>query len=227
MTSVSGITTPAWWMAGAQLALVKSIQDPANMGRVQVQMYGADPDGAALIWARVTVPFAGSNYGAFLIPNVGEEVLILFVGGDSRYPVVVGSLWNGSHELPETIPGKKVDRWTITGRNGTRIAIVEESDGQEKIEIETPAGATATLTDANGGEISLSVSSHSITMGSAGVSIETSGEFSVDASTISMTAGSVSVTAGSADFSGSITCNSLTTPSVVSGSYTPGAGNIW
>jgi uncharacterized protein involved in type VI secretion and phage assembly len=227
MSGSTSIATPAWWMAGAQLAVVKSIQDPQSLGRVQIQLCGADPDGAALVWARVSTPFAGNNYGAFLIPNVGEEVMVLFVGGDARYPVVVGALWNGAHELPESISGDQIDRWTFTGRAGTRIAIVEEGSGQEMVEIETPGGAKATLTDANGGEITLMVSSHTITMGSSGVSIETSGEFSVDASTISLTAGSVSVTSGSSDFSGSITCNALTTPSVTSASYTPGAGNIW
>ncbi len=227
MSAGHSLATPAWWMAGAQLACVKSIQDPQNLGRVQIQLFGSDPDGSALVWARVSTPFAGSNYGAFLIPNVGEEVMVLFVGGDARYPVVVGALWNGAHELPESIGGDQVDRWTFTGRAGTRIAIVEEGSGQEMVEIETPGGAKATLTDANGGEVTLTVSSHTITMGSAGVSIETSGEFSVDASTISLTAGSVSVTSGSSDFSGSITCNALTTPSVTSASYTPGAGNIW
>ncbi|MFM2409875.1 MAG: hypothetical protein RL481_703 [Pseudomonadota bacterium] len=227
MSATTHIASPAWWMAGAQLALVKSVQDPQSIGRVQIQLFAADPDGSALVWARVSTPFAGNNYGAFLIPNVGDEVMVLFLGGDARYPIVVGSLWNGSHSLPETLPGDAVDRWTLTGVNGTRIAIVEESSGQEKVEIETPAGAKATLTDANGGEIILTVGGNTLTMGTSGVSIETSGEFSVDASTISLTAGSVSVTSGSSDFSGSITCNALTTPSVTSASYTPGAGNIW
>jgi uncharacterized protein involved in type VI secretion and phage assembly len=227
MTGSASIATPAWWMAGAQLAKVVSVQDPQSLGRVQIQLYGSDPDGAALVWARVSSPFAGTNYGAFLIPDVDEEVMVLFVGGDARYPVVVGSLWNGSHSLPETLSSDAIDRWTFTGKAGTRIAIVEESSGQEMVEIETPGGAKATLTDANGGEITLTVSTHTITMGSAGVSIETSGEFSVDASSISMTAGSVTVTSGSSDFSGTINCLSVSTPSVKSGSYTPGAGNIW
>ena len=227
MSAGHSIATPAWWMAGAQLAVVKSIQDPQSLGRVQIQLFGADPDGAALVWARVSTPFAGNHYGAFMIPDVGEEVMVLFVGGDARYPVVVGALWNGTHELPETIGGDRVDRWTFTGKAGTRIAIVEEGSGQEMVEIETPGGAKATLTDANGGEITLTVSSHTITMGNAGVSIETSGEFSVDASSISMTAGSVSVTSGTSDFSGTVSCLSVSTPSVKSGSYTPGAGNIW
>lgn len=227
MSAGHSIATPAWWMTGAQLAVVKSVQDPQSMGRVQIQLYGADPDGAALVWARVSTPFAGDNYGAFLIPNVGDEVMVLFVGGDARYPVVVGSLWNGSHSLPDAIGGDQVDRWSFTGRAGTHIAIKEESSGQEKVEIETPAGVKATVSDENGGEIVLKVSTHTITIGTSGIALETSGEFSVEASSISLSAGTVTVTSGSSDYSGSITCNAMTTPSVTSASYTPGAGNIW
>lgn len=228
---MSGVTSPfavpAWWLSSAHLAVVKSVDDPERKGRVQVQLHGADPEGEALLWARVAVAFAGSNYGAFFIPAPEEEVVVVFSGGDVRYPIVIGALWTGAHDLPEELSGDKVDRWTLTGKGGTRIAIVEEGESQAKVEIETPNGAKATLTDQSGGEITLTVGTNTLTMDSGGVSIETSGEFSVQASSMSVTAGSVTVTAGSSDFSGAITSASVTTGSIVSGSYTPGAGNIW
>jgi uncharacterized protein involved in type VI secretion and phage assembly len=227
MTGLPSFATPALWLAGAHLAKVISTRDPDQKGRVQIQILAADSDGLALIWARVAVPFAGNNYGAYLIPGVGEEVLVVFTGNDMQYPVIIGALWNGMQDVSEEANGIDIDRWTITGRNGTRIAIIEQSPGSELVEIETPAGATATLTDTNGGEIKLSVNGNSVTLGGASISVETPGEFSVDAAAISMSAGSVTVTAGSSDFSGSISCASITTSSVVSASYTPGAGNIW
>lgn len=228
MSDAHQIDRPGWWLAGAHQAKVNSIKDPIGKGRVQVQLYAADPDGLALVWARVAVPFAGNNYGAFLLPDVGEEVLVVFTGNDARYPVVVGSLWNGAHSLPESCPGDVIDRWTLTGKNGTRIAIVEESGGSEKVEIETPQGASATLTDAAGGSITLTVGSNTITMDTSGMSLETGGTFSVQASTITMQATSVTVTSGSSDFSGVVSSGAaVSTPSTISGSYTPGAGNIW
>jgi uncharacterized protein involved in type VI secretion and phage assembly len=225
--SPSTFAVPAWWLSGAHLAKVTSVDDPDSKGRVQVQLHGPDPDGEAKLWARVAVGFAGSNYGAFFIPGKDEEVVVVFSGGDVRYPIVLGALWTGADDLPESLSGDKVDRWTLTGKDGTRIAIVEEGSSQAKVEIETPNGAKATLTDASGGEITLTVGGNTLTMDSSGVSIETSGEFSVQASSITMTAGSVSVTSGSSDFSGAVSAASVTTSSVVSSSYTPGAGNIW
>jgi uncharacterized protein involved in type VI secretion and phage assembly len=227
MSSFSTFAVPAAYLAGAHLAKVTSVQDPERIGRIQVQIMTMDPDGSALVWARVAVAFAGNNYGAFLIPSTGEEVLVVFTGNDVRFPVVIGALWHGGHSLPEDVVSDAITSWTITGRNGTRVAIIEDSTGAEAVEIETPMGASAIITDANGGEITLTVGSNSITMGTAGIAVETAGEFSVDAATISLTAGSVAVTAGSSDFSGSISCASITTPSVIAASYTPGAGNIW
>ncbi len=79
------------------LAKVVSVQDPQNRNQVQVRLYNTDAvsgqDGP--VWARVAVPFAGGSRGAFFIPDVGDEVVVAFVGGDARCPIVLGSLWNG------------------------------------------------------------------------------------------------------------------------------------
>lgn len=219
--------TPRHWLAGAHVAKVISVMDPLSMGRVQVQLLAADPDGDALVWARVAVPFAGDNYGGFLIPDIDEEVLVIFPAAASGDPVVVGALWNGKTAVPESLPSDSVDRWTLCGKAGTRIAIVEEGSGQEKVEISTPNGAKATLTDASGGEIKLEVGGNTIKMGTSGISCETSGEFKVQASTISLKASSVDVTTPSATFSAQITCQMLTATSVTSATYSLGAGNVW
>ena len=216
------------WRAGVHLAIVRSVEDPLHKGRVQVRIPAIDPDGTADIWARVALPYAGDNFGAFLIPDVGSEVLVAFLTGDLCWPVVIGNLWNGSTSLPESLPGKSVDRWTFTGKNGTRIAIVEENKGAEKVEIQLPSGAVfATLTDANGGEVTLKAGSNTIKLSQSGVSIQTSGSFTVNASSMTVTAPTVQVNAANATFSDTITCNTVTTSAVVSTSYTPGAGNVW
>ena len=218
---------PMAWLGGAHLAHVVSVEDKENLSRVQVTIIAPDADDKARLWARVAVPFAGDNYGAFFIPDVGEEVLVVFLGGDPRFPVVIGSLWNGKTGIPEQIGGKSVDRWTLTGRAGTRIAIVEEESGQEKVEIETPGGVTATLTDAQGGSITFEAAGNTLTMDTQGVSIQTGGKFSVDASQINMSAGQTKVDSAMATFTNTVKCETLILTTTVSSTYTPGAGNIW
>lgn len=222
-------TVAEWWRAGVHIGIVTSVQDPERKGRVQVKLPAIDPAGEAKIWARVAVPYAGDNYGAFLLPDVETEVLVAFVTGDAGSPVVIGNLWNGATELPEELPADAVDRWTLTGKNGTRIAIVEESDGQEKVEIELPSGSvSATLTDANGGEIELKAAGNTVKLSSSGITIDCPSTIQISAgSGLSITTPTVQVAASTSTFSESVLCNTLTAASVVSATYSQGAGNVW
>lgn len=238
MTAHVPFSVPASWPYGVQLGVVVDVQDPERLSRVKVSLLAPDPDRAGALWTRVAVPFAGPNKGAFLIPDVGDEVLVAFIGGDSRAPVVVGGLWNGAQGAPETLGGNGangVDRWTITGRNGTRIAIVEESQGQETISFTTPGGVSGTLTDAGGGKIEVKTATASATLDSSGVTVTTSAEVTVNASSkVTVQAGQVEVTAAQiklnaaiVDCSGVVKCAVLQTDSVISSAYTPGVGNVW
>jgi uncharacterized protein involved in type VI secretion and phage assembly len=210
------------------LATVVDVQDPQNLARVKVRLLTVDGEGQAEIWARVAVPFAGANRGALFIPDVGDEVLINFVAGDSRFPIVIGGLWNGSAPPPEAFSGNRVDRWTITGKAGTRIAIVEESESTATIVFETPSGVKGTFTDEGSGSIKFEdTSGNSITMDSQGVTVQASVKVTVSASQVQVSAGMVTVDAGMSRFSGVVQCDTLITNAVVSTSYTPGAGNIW
>ena len=227
MKPLGPFAVPSHWLAGARLGKVTDIQDPQSLARVQVQLLGPDADGDAKVWARVAVPFAGDNYGGFFIPDVDTEVLVVFVGDDPAYPVVVGNLWNGATTVPESVSGSRIDRWTLTGKAGTHIAIIEDSQGSERVEIETPTGVSAVLTDESGGSITLKTSQHTITMDSSGVTVDCASTVTVNASQVKVSAGMVTVDAGFSKFSGAIQCDTIIATSVVGTSYTPGAGNVW
>jgi uncharacterized protein involved in type VI secretion and phage assembly len=211
---------------GAQLAQVVDVQDPDGLGRVRVRLFNFDgvADQDAPIWARVAVPFAGNNRGAFFIPDVGDEVLVNFVNGDPRVPIVVGGLWNGRQSPPESI-GRNVDRWTITGKAGTKIAIIEQNEPQ--IVLQTPNGQKVTLDD-NANEVTINdMFGNKVTLNSSGIALQAIAKISMNATQIEMTAGTVTVNAATSTFSGFVNCNTLITTSVISSMYTPGAGNIW
>lgn len=211
------------------LGEVVSVQDPDNQSRVQVRLFSfdgpADQDGP--IWARVAVPFAGAGSGAFLLPDVGDEVLISFVQGDSRLPIVVGGLWNGAAQAPEQLGGDRTDRWSLVGKAGSRIAIVEETAASATISLETPAGVSATLSDTGGGQVEIRAAGNTITINSSGVSIQAAAKVSVQASQVEVTAGQVSVNAAISSFAGLVRCDVLQATTVIAATYTPGAGNIW
>ncbi len=223
-----GIDVHADALQHCHLAEVTDIGDPDSIARVKIKMLTVDGDGTAEIWARVAVPFAGANRGALFIPDVGDEVLVSFVAGDPRFPIVLGGLWNGGAKPPEQFGGDRVDRWTITGKAGTRIAIVEQSDSTAKIEFKTPNGVTGTLTDEAGGSIKFEdTSGNSITLDSSGVTVQGASQVTVQAGQVQVTAGMVTVDAAMAQFSGMVQCQTLMATTVVATTYTPGAGNIW
>lgn len=218
--------TPAHALALPYLARVTGVDDPLNLARVKVELYGLDTSSDAAVWARVACPFAGADRGGFFIPQEGDEVLVVFVGGDARHPVVVGGLWNGAASPPETLNGR-VDRWSLTGKAGTRIAIVEESDATATIECSTPGGVKLTMTDESGGKVKIECAGNTVTIDTQGVSVEAAAKVKVQAASVDVSAGMVKVDAAMSKFSGVIKCDTLITNAVVSTSYTPGAGNIW
>ena len=212
----------------AHLAKVKSVEDPDSLGRVQVLLYACDglADQNAPLWARVAVPFAGADRGAFLLPDVDDEVLVMFVDGDQRFPIVVGSLWNGRDAPPESLPGDRVDRWTFTGKNGTRIGIIEASKGTEQVVIHTPNNATITVDEAEGGEVLIEAGGTTVTVGPSGINVQTAGDVTMQATRMSVTASNVEFNAGLVKCSTALQCTTLIATTVTSGTYTLGAGNV-
>jgi uncharacterized protein involved in type VI secretion and phage assembly len=216
---------------GTYLAKVVAVNDPEGIGRVQIRLFSFDgPDSQnAPLWARVAVPFAGDNRGGFFIPDVDDEVLVSFINGDPRQPIVIGGLWSGSAAVPETLGGSgdRVDRWTITGKAGTRIAIVEEQASAATIRFTTPGGVSGELTDSGGGKIEFTIGGTTVTYDNQGVTINTSMNVKVQATMVEISASMVTVNAGMSRFNGVVQADTVISNSVISASYTPGAGNIW
>jgi uncharacterized protein involved in type VI secretion and phage assembly len=214
---------------GAYPALVQSITDPDQQGRVRIRLpWSPDGSGAGYeAWARLATLMGGSKRGTWFIPDVDDEVLVAFEGGDPRRPYVIGALWNGKDAPPEQMDGNgQNNKKIIVSRNDIRI-ILDDTQGQETVTIQTPGGQHMVLKDGPGSvEISDS-NGNSLKMESAGITLRTSAKLTIQASTISVTAGMVSVDAGMSKFSGVVKSDSVLTEAVVSKAYSPGAGNIW
>ncbi len=221
------IPTPGLFYGG-YLAEVIDLNDPDNLARVRVRLLNFDgvTDHDGPVWARVATPFAGNNRGAFLLPDVGDEVLVTFVNGDPRQPIVLGGLWNGSSTAPESISGGKNRLKVIRSKNGVKITL-DDQDGQEQLKLETPGGQKITMKDGPGSIEIVDSNGNSVKLESSGITVNASARVNVSASQVSVSAGMVQVDAGMSKFSGVVQCDTLISNSVISASYTPGAGNIW
>jgi uncharacterized protein involved in type VI secretion and phage assembly len=210
-------------------ALVTNIVDPDGQGRVKVVLpWSADPGGGQYeSWARLATFMGGNNRGSWFIPDVNDEVLVAFEGGDVRRPYVLGALWNGSDTPPQSMDGAgKNYKKVLCSRNGVKITL-DDTDGQETLKLETPGGQTVTLHD---GAASIQISDsngNSITLQAAGITLQAAAKITLSAPQVEVTAPMVSVNAGMSKFSGVVQTDTHISNSVISASYTPGAGNIW
>jgi uncharacterized protein involved in type VI secretion and phage assembly len=222
-------TPPGGRWHGVYPALVSDVADPDKQGRVKVSLpWSPDGGGASYeAWARLATLMGGNNRGSWFVPDTGDEVLVAFEAGDPRRPYVLGGLWNGSDAPPETMDGagrnaKKV----LRSRNGVKVTL-DDTDGQEQLKLETPGGQTLTLKDGPGSISVQDANGNSITLDSSGITVTAAAKLTLTGATAEISAASITANAGMSTFSGVVKADTAITNSVVSTSYTPGAGNIW
>ena len=125
-------------------AWVKDNNDPEEMGRVRVYFpwgqQGPNNDSEEMItpWIRVEQAYAGTNRGAYIIPEKNDEVMVDFEGGNAEMPYVRSSIFNClSHMDNEWACGKTVPTNQIKAirtHNGHTIEVHDEGkDGYIRI----------------------------------------------------------------------------------------------
>lgn len=213
---------------GVYVAQVVDINDPDGQGRVRVKLpWSPDGDNEYQAWARLATMMAGNNRGTWFVPDVDDEVLVIFNAGDTRHPYVIGSLWNGQDAPPESMDGAGNNYIkTIQSRNGVRISLSDQ-DGQECLTLETPGGQNFTLKDGPGAVEIQDSNGNSVKLETSGITINASAKVTLNASLVEVSASMVNVNSGFSRFSGVVQADTVITNSVISASYTPGAGNIW
>jgi len=216
---------------GVYPAQVTEVTDRHGQGRVRVQLpwVNGDDSQPGAGWARLATVMAGADRGTWFVPEVGDEVLVAFIAGDPRWPVVIGALWNGVDAPPETMDQAGDNNLrSITSRSGHRLTF-DDTAGAERVRLETQGRHVIVLDDGAG---NLTIQ-HS---GGAEIRIDASGTVSVTAlnqvtvdapAGMQVTAAMVTVNAAMSRFSGVVQADTVITNAVVSASYTPGAGNVW
>ncbi len=155
---------------GAVTGLITNNKDPDKLGRVKVAFPWLSENNES-DWVRIAVLMAGKNRGSFFLPEVGDEVLVVFEHGDIDYPYVIGALWNSKDTPPETNSDGKNNIRKITSRSGHEIILNDDHEGKkENVEIHTNAGHKILLDDTSGKEKieTQSKSGHTILLNDAG-----------------------------------------------------------
>jgi len=152
-------------MRVAELAVVQDIhphaaQDDDDNYACTVRLRDTD-----LVLTRVPVMTARKGMAA--IPDVGDLVLVQFLGGNANAPIITGSLYNDEDRPPENAEGEAVLRLPVDAGEGEGIEMrVSSADGStatialgSALKIELKDDDPVVMIDVGDGAASLSIES--------------------------------------------------------------------
>ncbi len=135
-----------------QTAVVVENADPKGIGRIKVQFPWQRLTGEITPWLRIVSPHAGGEKGFHFIPEISEEVLIGFEGGNAERPYVMGALYHGSGK-PKSWQTQQNNVKAIRTRSGHTIEL-NDAQGKEFI----------TITDKNANLITIDTANNNMTI---------------------------------------------------------------
>jgi uncharacterized protein involved in type VI secretion and phage assembly len=141
-------TFPEVTAPGLLNAIVKDIWDEEHQGMIKVEYLMGEKDKKTSDWVRVLTNYAGNGFGNYWLPEIGTEVLVGFIHGNMNMPVVLGCFWNGTDKIPEGVANEKNETKTVMTKGGHKITFTE-TEGKEKITVNTPKGLEMLLDDEN------------------------------------------------------------------------------
>jgi uncharacterized protein involved in type VI secretion and phage assembly len=136
---------------GPVIGIVTNVKDDDNQGKVKVKFpwLSADDESA---WARLSSPMAGPDRGLQLVPEVDDEVLVVFERGDPNRPIVIGSMWNGVDAPPlggDAVSGDGAIQQRVLKTRVGHTILLDDSDSSKSIVITDSAGNKMTWDAAN------------------------------------------------------------------------------
>lgn len=156
----------------ATIARITSTDDPEKLARVKAQLvaYGELESG----WMPVLAIGAGANKGLSVLPEVGDDVLVLLPDGDAARGIVLGGLY-GARKPPGHRPSSGARTFTMRTPAGQVLTL----DGVQSIaRIETGAGDFLEMTPRGSKlsvtrDLTIEAVGHTITFRGAHINFET------------------------------------------------------
>lgn len=129
------------------VAIVLANKDPEGLGRLQIRYPSYDSAHASKPsqWARVCSPYASNAHGAWFLPDIGDEVLVLFERGNLEEPIIIGSLYSQKNMPPQGgfASDKNHDGQNslklIQTKSGSQI-FIEDKGGECRVGMKTKEG---------------------------------------------------------------------------------------
>lgn len=146
---------------GVTLAEVTDLDDIKGLGRVKVKFpwLSERVDSA---WARIATAWAGGSRGTYLLPEVGDEVVVAFRHGNLKHPYILGFLWSDEDRPPEFTP--RLERRELRSKSGHRI-VFDDLTGNQSLTFQSQGGHKVVLDDSVAStQISITDSAHNLSV---------------------------------------------------------------
>lgn len=130
---------------GVMVGTVAQNYDVMMPGRLCVSLPSRD-EGNQLRWARLALPYAGSRWGVYFMPEVGDQVLVAFEQGNIERPYVIGCVSKTTDMFLNQTANLLNSNKRIVTHNGNAIEF-EDNAGEgaaDKITIRTAGKALST-----------------------------------------------------------------------------------
>ncbi|SUZ32329.1 Actin cross-linking toxin VgrG1 [Roseibaca ekhonensis] len=133
---------------GPQTAIVvgEGEIDCDEYGRILV-LFHWDRDTAKSMRCRVAQSSAGNGWGSMIVPRVGMEVVVEFIGGDPACPLVTGCVYNAENMPPFDLPGANMVMGmksnSTPGGDGYNELVFDDTAGKEGVRLHAQYDLTA------------------------------------------------------------------------------------
>ena len=128
---------------GLQIGIVTALQDdPDGEDRIKVRLPLVS-DSEEGVWARLATLDAGDERGTFFRPEIDDEVVVGFLDGDPRFPVVLGQCHSSAKPAPEPATDDNHLKGYVS-RSKLKLTF---DDDKKVVVLETPAGNKLTLSE--------------------------------------------------------------------------------
>jgi Rhs element Vgr protein len=161
----SGLTSG---VSGLHVGVVKKLDaDPESQYRVQVSIPEMSAETDAF-WARLTNFYSSNSFGAFFIPEIGDEVVLGFFNDDPSHPVILGSLYSSKNVPPYSLEAANNTKAIVT-----RTKMKVEFDEEKKIiTIITPGTNKIVISDEGKSILLQDQNNNKVTLDSAGITLD-------------------------------------------------------
>lgn len=162
---------------GLQVGKVMKLDaDPQGQHRVQVSIPVPAPqtDG---VWARLLKLHASNGFGAFFVPEVGDEVVLGYFDGDPAHPVVLGSLYSSSRPPPYELAAENNTKAIVT----RCLSKLEFDEDKKTITLITPAKNQVVLDDTDKSILVKDQTGNQVKLSTSGIEISSPKDIKITA----------------------------------------------